>query len=69
MREAGDYLEDGGWLCLEIGYDQGEDLRKMMAEAGYEDVEIIRDLAGLDRVAAGRLEKGRTEGRTSMCGA
>lgn len=69
VREAGDYLEDGGWLCLEIGYDQGEDLRKMMAEAGYEDVEIIRDLAGLDRVAAGRLEKGRTEGRTSMCGA
>ena len=41
----------------------------MMEEAGYEDVEIIRDLAGLDRVAAGRLEKGCTEGRTSMCGA
>ena len=55
VREAGDYLEDGGWLCLEIGYDQGPALQELLSDAGYAEVEIIRDLAGLNRVAVGRL--------------
>lgn len=53
-EEAGEYLEPGGWLCLEIGYDQGPALEALLKENGYADVEIIRDLAGLNRVAAGR---------------
>ena len=45
------YLKDGGWLMFEIGYDQGEDLRKMIMETGrFSTPEIIRDLAGRDRV-------------------
>ena len=45
------YLKDGGWLMLEIGYDQGEDLRQMIMETGrLSTPEIIRDLAGRDRV-------------------
>ena len=51
---AGEYLEQGGWLCFEIGYDQGEALKEMMTEAGYGQVKIIKDLAGLDRVAIGQ---------------
>ena len=54
VSQAGAYLKKGGWLCLEIGYDQGQPLREMLLEAGYEEVEIIRDLAGLDRTAVGR---------------
>ena len=50
----GEYLEQGGWLCFEIGYDQGEALKEMMTEAGYGQVKIIKDLAGLDRVAIGQ---------------
>ena len=39
VEEAGDYLYPEGWLCLEIG---------------YEEISIVPDLAGLDRVALGR---------------
>ena len=55
VREAPEYLKPGGWLCLEIGYDQGESLRSLLREVGFSSVEIIKDLAGLDRVAAGCL--------------
>ena len=51
---APDHLADGGWLVLEIGADQGAAARALFEAAGYERVEIRRDLAGLDRVALGR---------------
>ena len=45
------HLKPDGWLMLEIGYDQGESLRELLAESGrYSDAEIIRDLAGRDRI-------------------
>lgn len=55
VTEAPDYLKPGGWLCLEIGYDQGESLKTFLEEAGFSSVKIIKDLAGLDRVAVGCL--------------
>ena len=54
VEQAKEWLVDGGWLFFEIGYDQGEDLRKLLQEFGYTAIEIIQDLAGLDRVALGR---------------
>ena len=45
VAQAGEYLEQGGWLCFEIGYDQGEALKEMITEAGYGQVKIIKDLA------------------------
>ena len=54
LEQAGAYLTPGGWLCFEIGYDQGEDLRALMQRQGLEQIEIVKDLAGLDRVAVGR---------------
>ena len=53
VKEAGDCLNDGGYLCFEIGFDQGEAVSGLMQEAGYRDVKIIRDLSGLDRVVIG----------------
>ena len=53
VKEAGAYLCRDGLLAFEIGYDQGDALRKLLSENGYGRVEIIRDLAGLDRVALG----------------
>lgn len=54
LEQAGAYLIPGGWLCFEIGYYQGEDLRALMQRQGLEQIEIVKDLAGLDRVAVGR---------------
>ena len=51
VKEAADHLKPGGFLLLEIGHDQGEDLRKMIRDDGrYTPAEIIRDLPGKDRV-------------------
>lgn len=60
--EAGEYLKPGGWLCLEIGYDQGEALQALLEEAGYEEIEIRRDLSGLPRVALGKKPCAPAEG-------
>ena len=49
------YLNPEGWLMFEIGYDQGEQVSEMMKTAGYTDVRVIKDLAGLDRVVVGKL--------------
>ncbi len=55
IEQAGKYLAGGGELFFEIGCDQGRDVKKMMEEAGYKEVEIIKDFAGLDRVVCGIL--------------
>lgn len=54
---SADYLNAGGWLLLEIGYDQGDAVSGMMKAAGYCEVEVIKDLAGLDRVVKGRWKQ------------
>lgn len=61
VAESGAWLKAGGWLFFEIGYDQGEALRSLLAEAGYVEIGIRQDLAGLDRVAFGKYT-GKKEG-------
>lgn len=51
---AVDQLVPGGWLVLEIGADQGDAVRELLAGAGYVEVAIRPDLAGHDRIAVGR---------------
>jgi len=46
-------LRRGGALVLEIGADQGAAVRSLLVAAGFTDVEIRPDLAGLDRIAVG----------------
>lgn len=57
IKQAGNYLTGGGELFFEIGYDQGADVKAMMEEAGYSEVEVVKDFAGLDRVVHGILNK------------
>ena len=54
MEKSADYLKKGGKLYFEIGYDQGEDVKKLMEQAGFVDVQVKKDLAGLDRVVFGQ---------------
>ena len=53
IREAEEYLNQGGILAFEIGYDQGESVSRLMREQGYSQVQVIPDLAGLDRCVTG----------------
>lgn len=49
--EAPQNLKTGGFLILEIGSDQAEAVSALLDEAGvYDEVEVHKDLAGLDRV-------------------
>ncbi len=54
VQAAPGRLRDGGWLVLEIGADQGAAVAALLRDAGFADVEIRPDLAGLDRIALGR---------------
>lgn len=51
--QALDYLEAGGYLCFEIGHDQGPAVSGFLKELGYIDVKVVKDLSGLDRVVLG----------------
>lgn len=53
--QAGKYLSPGGMLYLEIGYDQGEAVLELLRENGFYNVQIKKDLAGLDRVCFGAV--------------
>ena len=48
------YIKKGGYLIMETGYDQGNDVAMLFRQSGFENVEITKDLAGLDRVVSGR---------------
>lgn len=53
-QEAPLHLTPGGWLCLEIGDDQGESVPALL-QAAFTDVQVLPDLNGLPRVVSGRL--------------
>ena len=55
VEESGKYLSDNGYLCFEIGYNQGEEVKTLMENAGFRDCQVIKDLAGLNRVVMGHL--------------
>ena len=55
VGRASEYLNDDGWLVVEIGYDQGPDVYALFIENGFKDVEVVKDLAGNNRVVKGHL--------------
>ena len=46
IQNAGQYLNAGGWLLLEHGWQQGEMVRQLMKQAGFLAVTSHSDLAG-----------------------
>ncbi|MGB5427481.1 MAG: peptide chain release factor N(5)-glutamine methyltransferase [Gammaproteobacteria bacterium] len=53
-RCAVNYLQAGGWLLMEHGYDQGLLARQLLEGTGFTEVIDYTDDAGQDRVIAGR---------------
>ena len=49
-----DLLKPGGWLVLEIGSDQRGGGLEILSSLGYEQVNVLADLAGLARVLIGK---------------
>lgn len=55
VANAPGHLKPGGWLLLEHGHDQAGPCRDLLHSAGFGDLVGIADLAGIPRVAGGRL--------------
>jgi len=54
VRQAPHYLQAGGWLFMEHGYDQGADVTALLSETDYHHVRTWRDYAGNERITSGR---------------
>ena len=55
--KAPDYLKKGGYLLVEIGFDEGDAVKELLIQNGFDCVKIIKDLAGCDRVVSGRKKR------------
>lgn len=53
IAESYDRLNESGMLLLEHGFKQGEDVRELLQQHGYQDIKTYQDLAGHDRVTVG----------------
>ncbi len=53
IDNAGDYLNPGGVIIFEIGYDEAQEVLNLLERAGYINISVIKDLSGLDRVVVG----------------
>ena len=51
--QARDWLNPSGWIYLEIGYDQANAVSSLLEKAGFDNIKVIKDAPGLDRVVCG----------------
>ena len=56
IKEVKKYLNPNGYVFFEIGYNQADDLLVLFKSEGIDNVEIIQDLAGLERVVIARYK-------------
>ena len=47
-------LNNGGYLLFELGINQSTFVKQIMEQNGFSNIEIIKDLAGIDRVILGK---------------
>ncbi|WP_461481165.1 peptide chain release factor N(5)-glutamine methyltransferase [Porticoccus sp.] len=59
VGEAPGHLHDGGWLLLEHGWQQGEQVLRLMRAAGFVEVATHHDLGGRERATLGRWRLAR----------
>ena len=57
LSSAGAYLNPGGCIFLELGFDQAGGVQKLAQEQGFKDVAIINDYAGIGRILKARKAK------------
>lgn len=55
IQHAPRHLANSGWLLLEHGYDQAEQVRALLSNSGFKAVFSEKDLAGIERVSGGQI--------------
>ena len=61
VKQASQYLQPGGWLLLEHGYDQGSAVFELLTQRGFNQVQSRRDLAGIARCSGGRWDNAKID--------
>ena len=56
IKDANLYLKKGGYIAFELGLGEADDVRKLLQKYGFENIEIEKDLAYIERVITGRLK-------------
>lgn len=57
IKDAPKFLNKGGYLMFELGIGQSSDVAKIMNTYGFDDIKVLKDLANIDRVIFGTLQK------------
>lgn len=54
VETARNFLEPGGWVLLEHGWQQAAQVRELFNDAGYTEIQSCQDYGGNDRLTVGR---------------
>jgi len=54
VKEGKDYLKSGGYLIIEIGFNQRDEVINLLKENNYLDIYSKKDYSGNDRIVVGR---------------
>jgi len=55
-REAPLYLQTGGMLLLEVGYNQAEEVKRIL-QPDFSDIYFVKDLTGINRVVVATMKE------------
>ncbi len=55
IMDASKYLRKNGYILFECGINQAQILKRILSENGFGNIEIINDLAGIERVICAQL--------------
>lgn len=56
FKDASNYLTEHGAIAVEIGYNQGEAVSDIASKNGFENIRVVKDLSGLDRVVTAEFK-------------
>lgn len=57
IKDAPKFLNKGGHLLFEIGLGQSRLVADLMNEYGFTDIQVVKDLANIDRVLIGKIKE------------
>jgi release factor glutamine methyltransferase len=55
ISDSSSHLKPGGWLLLEHGYNQAEEVTELMCQTGFTEIFTQQDYGRNDRVTGGRM--------------
>ena len=55
IQKAPEFLNEKGYILFELGIGQSKDVAELLKNNGFTNIQVVKDLAGIDRVIFGKL--------------